>query len=478
MIHMVELKDVVEYSVDYALSKNIDKVISRYHRKKQRILEILNGKLTKDSSYLESGVGVRIFNNGIYIHLSTNIPSIESIKQEIDNAYKVTRVVNKNFIRGLYPLETDAKDVSYILKEDRAFEDYQDILIDFLLSLDREITNYKEVSILTRLFRVTYIDEERYIVTSDGGKIFSRIPRILVTYTLTGKGNGSYISRTGMFGVSGGIGALNYEYMKKEIKNDVKVMHNILFSSVAPPEGEINIVVGNEVAGIIAHEAIGHPFEADRIIGMEGAQAGESYISINSIGDSIASREVTVLDDPTLPSTYGFYIYDDDGVPSSRRVLIKEGIVEGFLHNLITGYLTGAYSNGSARSESYRDEPLVRMGVTFFEPGDYKFDELISEVKHGIYVRSFTEWNIDDLRLNQRYVGYEAYLIKNGEIGDPLKYPVIETNTYNLLRSLVARSEEIILYPGLCGKGDPMQIVPVSFGGPHMLFENIRVLRR
>ena len=475
---MVGYRDVVEYSIDYGLSKNLDMIISRFQSSNKKIIELLNGKEILERIERDSGIGIRVINNNIHIHTSLNVPSIEVVKRKIDEVYSITANLDSSKFTNIEVLETESKDVTYVLKEDKSFLDYENDLLEFIRGLDARISRYKELEVVSRYFKIIYTDEEKYVVTSEGSRIYSRIPRLLIIYYLTGKAEGRFISRSGMVGLSGGLGALNYTQFEEDIMNDLKAMHSIIFESTNPPEGELNIVVGNEVAGIIAHEAVGHPSEADRILGFEGAQAGESYLNEDSIDETIGSPQVTVIDDPTFPSMYGFYLYDDEGIPSKRRFLIERGIVKEFLHNRLTGYLMSTNSNGSARSESFRDEPLVRMGVTFFEPGDYELEELIREARYGLYIKSFTEWNIDDLRINQRYVGFEAYLIDGGEISHPVKYPVIETNTYDLLSSLIGRSKEIRMYPGICGKGDPMQLVPVSFGGPHLLFERIRILRR
>jgi TldD protein len=115
------------------------------------------------------------------------------------------------------------------------------------------------------------------------------------------------------------------------------------------------------------------------------------------------------------------------------------------------------------------------MSNTFVEPGDHTTEELIRMVRHGIYFKSFTEWNIDDKRLNQRYVGLEAYRIKNGEIGELVKAPVLEITTPALWGSVKARGKRMEFEAATCGKGDPMQGVPVWTGGPDTLLSGVRI---
>jgi TldD protein len=117
------------------------------------------------------------------------------------------------------------------------------------------------------------------------------------------------------------------------------------------------------------------------------------------------------------------------------------------------------------------------MSNTFFEPGEHTFEELIEDVKLGVYMRTFKEWNIDDRRYQSKYTGSEAYFIKNGEVTDTLvKRPVMETTSVGMLSAIDAISKDFTLeFPATCGKSDPSQGVPVSAGGGEIRFRNIRL---
>jgi TldD protein len=231
----------------------------------------------------------------------------------------------------------------------------------------------------------------------------------------------------------------------------------------------MDLVCGPEVAGIAAHESCGHPMEADRILGREMSQAGRSFVFKGGpywIGTKIGSNAVTIVDDPTIERSYGYYMYDDEGVKARRRFLYKEGVINEFLHNRESAAKLGTRSNGSSRSINYDREAIVRMANTFVLPGKLSEEELIEDIKHGVYMKSFTEWNIDDKRFNQRYVGREAYLIEKGELTYPLSRPIIETTTEKFWTAVDAVSKEVKFDAATCGKGDPSQGVPVYTGGP------------
>jgi TldD protein len=116
------------------------------------------------------------------------------------------------------------------------------------------------------------------------------------------------------------------------------------------------------------------------------------------------------------------------------------------------------------------------MANTFFEQGNFTQEELIEDVKRGILMNSFTEWNIDDRRFQSKYVGLEVYLIEDGEVTDTMiRRPILELTTYGILESVDAVGKDFFAPLGLCGKGDPMQGVPVSLGGPHVRLRDIKI---
>jgi TldD protein len=261
----------------------------------------------------------------------------------------------------------------------------------------------------------------------------------------------------------------------KLIGEEVKALADVLLKAEAAKEEQGDIILGPEVVGIVSHESSGHPGEADRILGREAAQAGEAYLKRDSLGLKVGSDIVNVVEDPTIPRSFGYYLYDDEGVKARKRYLIKEGKINEFLHNRSTAQVMGVESNASARSVAFNREPIVRMANTFVEPGDLSFDELIEGVDYGVYIKNFMEWNIDDRRFNQRYVGLESYRIEDGELRGRLRNPVLEITTPGLWSAVDAVGKDLKFTAAYCGKGDPMQAIPVWTGGPHLRLRGIRL---
>ncbi len=239
------------------------------------------------------------------------------------------------------------------------------------------------------------------------------------------------------------------------------------------PIGKYDVILSPELTGIASHESCGHPYEADRILGREAAQAGKSFIKKEMLGQKIGTGVVSVVDDPTIPNSYGFYLYDDEGIKAQKRFLIKNGIINAFLQNRETAAEFGIASNASSRAKEWFSEPIVRMANTFVSPSNYSFEELLETIKNGVYIKSFMEWNIDDKRYNQKYTGLESYLIKNGKIVKLVKAPTLEITTPAFWSSIDAVGKDLEFSAGTCGKSDPMQPIPVWLGGPSIRLRNI-----
>ncbi len=278
-------------------------------------------------------------------------------------------------------------------------------------------------------------------------------------------------------GETGGLEIVKRIRLLELVEAEAETLVEVVGTAEKSPSGIMDVVLSPELSGIAAHESVGHPQEADRILGREGAQAGESYLSKDSLGTKIGSKEANVSDDPTLPHSNGYVPVDDEGVVSRKRRLIVGGRINEFLQNRATSSLLGVEDNGSSRSSGFDREPIIRMSNTFVEPGDYSTtEELIREVSDGIYIKSFTEWNIDDKRLNQRYTGLEAYRIERGEATHLIRAPVLEITTPALWGSVKGRSKRLEFEAASCGKGDPMQGIPVWTGGPDTLLANVRIM--
>lgn len=239
-------------------------------------------------------------------------------------------------------------------------------------------------------------------------------------------------------------------------------------SAVDAPAGLMPVVLGAGWPGVLLHEAVGHGLEGD-------FNRKESSLFTGKIGQLVTSPLCTIVDDGTLPSRRGSLTVDDEGVPSQCNVLIKDGILQGYMQDKMNARLMGVAPTGNGRRESYAHLPMPRMTNTYMQAGQHKFDEMIESVKHGIFAPHFGGGQVDITSGKFTFSTSEAYLIENGKITKPVKGATLIGSGIEVMQqiSMVADQVEIDHGIGVCGKDG--QSVPVGVGQPACKIEKITV---
>lgn len=467
-------EDIIFYAIKLIEKSGAEYVEARMQHTTGNTFIIKNSNidvLSLDNNY---GLGIRYLLNGSLGFLSTNIISKENIKRIIYQSIKKTLNIFRLSEKIKLSEEKSIKKTYSVKQKKKLLDTGIEEKIALLKAADKEMVGTK-VNFLGRYLHYSDNVTTEHLITNEGRNIMAQIPRISLFYFLNIKENGKTATRFWKYGGTGGFETFEKLKVNEILINEANTMQNTLRKGTKTPKGITDVVVAPQVVGIMVHESAGHPYEADRIFGREAAQAGESFINSKMIGTKIGSNIVNVVDDPTIKNSYGFFLFDNEGVKSRRKYLIKNGMINEFLHNRETAAYMGIKSNGSSRAVEYDKESIVRMSNTFLLPGEYTEEELISEVKKGIFIKNFTEWNIDDKRLNQKYVGSEAYIIENGNITKPIITPIIETTTPKLWSSVDGIADNTEFHAANCGKGEPMQVIPVWFGGPSMRLTKIFV---
>ncbi len=472
-----EAKQLAEDAVSRARSAGASYAEARVQATSGRQFLLKNGE-PQPSFFSEGyGIGLRVLAGGALGFAATNSLGKSSVREIASRAVKVARASATALRRPIRFDSSKAVRRKWAAVEKVKVENADaKWLRDVLLDMEGRIADGKAgVRIPGRFLGLGVDLDSKYYVNSDGAAVEGRLPRVSFFGSLTAIEGGDTAQRFIQAGESGGLEVVKRIRLVEKVEEEAKVLGRVLRNAAKPPTDVVDVILSPELSGIAAHESVGHPQEADRILGREGAQAGESYLKADSLGRKIGSDDANVSDDPTLVHSNGFTPVDDEGVQGRKRRLIKDGVINEFLQNRATAAEFRTSSNGSSRASGFDREPIIRMSNTFVEPGDYTLDELVKEVNHGIYFKTFTEWNIDDKRLNQRYVALEAYLVENGEMKGLVKSPVLEITTPRLWGSVKARSRTLEFEAATCGKGDPMQGAPVWTGGPDTLLTRIKL---
>jgi len=238
--------------------------------------------------------------------------------------------------------------------------------------------------------------------------------------------------------------------------------------SVAAPAGEMPVVLGPGWPGILLHEAIGHGLEGDFNRKKTSAFAG-------LMGKRVASKGVTVVDDGTLADRRGSLSIDDEGTPTSRTVLIEDGILTGYIQDRLNARLMGMRPTGNGRRESFAHMPMPRMTNTYMLSGDRKKDEIIRGVKKGLYAVNFGGGQVDITSGKFVFTCTEAYMIEDGRIGPAVKGATLIGNGPDVLTRISAIGDDMMLDPGIGTCGKQGQGVPVGVGQPTLRIDGLTV---
>ncbi|MFU2089981.1 metalloprotease TldD [Avibacterium avium] len=239
-------------------------------------------------------------------------------------------------------------------------------------------------------------------------------------------------------------------------------------NAIPAPAGLMPVVLGAGWPGVLLHEAVGHGLEGD-------FNRKESSLFTGKVGELVTSPLCTIVDDGTLPNRRGSLTIDDEGVPSQCNVLIKDGILQGYMQDKMNARLMGVAPTGNGRRESYAHLPMPRMTNTYMLEGKSKFDDLIASVDRGIFAPHFGGGQVDITSGKFVFSTSEAYLIENGKITKPVKGATLIGSGIDVMQniSMVADSVEIDHGIGVCGKEG--QSVPVGVGQPALKIEEITV---
>ncbi|APG48108.1 metalloprotease TldD [Phaeobacter porticola] len=238
--------------------------------------------------------------------------------------------------------------------------------------------------------------------------------------------------------------------------------------AVPAPAGEMDVVLGPGWPGILLHEAIGHGLEGD--FNRKGSSAFAGLM-----GQQIAAKGVTVLDDGTIPDRRGSITIDDEGTPSQKTTLIEDGKLVGFMQDRQNARLMGVASTGNGRRESYAHAPMPRMTNTYMLGGDANPDDLVASIKDGIWAVGFGGGQVDITNGKFVFSCTEAYRVKDGKVGAPVKGATLIGDGATALNKIRALGNDMALDPGMGNCGKQGQWVPVGVGQPTVLMGGLTV---
>jgi TldD protein len=305
------------------------------------------------------------------------------------------------------------------------------------------------------------------VARADGTRAADVRPLVRMSITVIAEANGRREVGSGGGGGRFGLGYFQDAQLERYVDQAVNAALTNLESRPAPA-GEMTVVLGPGWPGVLLHEAVGHGLEGDF------NRKGSSTFA-GRIGQRVAARGVTVLDDGTLPDRRGSLNVDDEGHPSQRNVLIEDGILKGYIQDSMNARLMGVPATGNGRRESYAHVPMPRMTNTYMLAGDKTKEEIVASIKRGLYATNFGGGQVDITSGKFVFSASEAFWVENGRIQYPVKGATIIGNGPDSLTrvKMIGNDLELDTGVGVCGKEG--QSVPVGVGQPTLRIDGLTV---
>lgn len=421
-------------------------------------IAFVGGNIVGNSRSATGGVSARVYSNGSWGFASSPETGGESIKAVVMGATDNARFLDSREAKGKGPLPVVAVTANNDFSTNKPRLGQKE-LVDFLREVDNHIAG-KYPDLASRRVSLGCTDMEKMMLTSDGSHSHSMIPRTSLGVVLYMQKDGRPVTLSKSFG---GLGQFE-DVMKSpsDLFEGIEELYGHLVKKsegVFAEAGTQTCVLDAELAGILAHEAIGHTTEADLV--MAGSAAGVL------MDKEAASPLVTLVDfanvcfDKTCPVPV--YV-DDEGTEAQDVFIIKEGILRSYMHNKESAAFFGVAPTGNARAFAFSDEPLIRMRNTAILPGESKLEDMIASVDNGYYLMKPSNGQADSTSefMFGVTLGYE---IKNGKLGRAIMDTTISGVAFDMLKTVTMVSDEMRWSGagGMCGK---KQSIPVGMGGP------------
>ncbi|MBD9371300.1 metalloprotease TldD [Rhizobium sp. ARZ01] len=306
------------------------------------------------------------------------------------------------------------------------------------------------------------------ILRADGHKVTDIRPMTRINISVVvGEGDRQ---ESGSFGMGGrrGFGEFLTTESWQHGADEALRQALVNLEAIEAPAGTMDVVLSSGWPGVMLHEAVGHGLEGDFNRKKTSAFSG-------LLGEQVAAKGVTVVDDGTIEARRGSLTIDDEGTPSGYNLLIEDGKLVGYMQDRQNARLMGMKATGNGRRQSYAHSPMPRMTNTYMLSGDKTPDEIIASVKNGIYAVSFGGGQVDITSGKFVFGCTEAYLIEDGKIGAPVKGAMIIGNGPEAMRrvTMIGNDSKLDTGIGMCGKAG--QSVPVGVGQPHLRMDQITV---
>jgi TldD protein len=303
------------------------------------------------------------------------------------------------------------------------------------------------------------------VAGSDGRWVEETRPRVRLVVTVVAARDGNI--QTGFHGPAALAGLETIERNPPAATAEVAARRAVtMLDSDPAPAGEMTAVLAPGMGGVLFHEAVGHPLEADIV-------EREASVYRGRVGETLASSIVNGVDDATVPNAWGSFSFDDEGTPGQRTVLFTEGVLQGWLYDRLRAEEDGVPSSGNGRRQSYAHPPIPRMSNTYLLNGSASAQELLSSTERGVFVTALAGGQTNPATGDFVFGCSEAFLIERGEVTRPVRGANLIGRAIEVMSNVDGLADDFDIWPGVCGKDG--QGVPVGSGSPTLRISRITI---
>ena len=414
-----------------------------------------DGEVEGLASGSETGFALRVLVDGAWGFASSNDLASASWSAALERAVGLAQAAARGAKHKVRLADAPAlrKTVVWKPRKDPRGVPHEEKL-DLLRRMEAAVREVPEITNVTTAYSDATV--RKVFRSTDGAALDATLTRSVAQAHFTAKRGAELAGRSSRVGGTKGWELFADEDPVPKALAAAKATAKAL-GAPAAKGGRRTVVIDSELAGVFAHEAVGHASEADLIA------AGESCFK-GRLGQRLGIEGLSIRDDSTVPGGFGSFPFDDNGVAGASKPILEDGILVGFLADRAQAAELGVAPNGAARAQDFHSRPLVRMSNTLIEAGDHPEDEVFAGIKDGVYCKGSRGGQVDTARGTFLFNAQEAYRIQDGEVTTALRDVSLTGDILSTLRNITALGDTARMGdPGYCGKG---QWVPVCDGGP------------
>ncbi len=454
-----DLQEMADRAVRYAADSGARYCDARAEEYERGAVRIEDGQADHASIARDMGIGVRLAGSGSWGFFSVTCPqSFEQVRCGIDGILEKPSGPGI----GLYPGTAVKANVDYPVLKRPDMEEMVRIGVRCGKAM-LDVPGVIKSTVVPQYSRCS-----KYFASSEGAGILQNFTDVTAHMAATAHDSGLTQSVDATEGGRGGMEMITDHDRIYHTAQDIaqKASQLTRAGPAAESKAATTVVMNPDFVALLAHEILGHPSEADRVLGREMAWAGGAWWK-GMTGQRIGSEELNVFDDPTISRSLGWYRFDDEGVRTERTPLVQDGVLTGHMQSRETGSVFGTKPTGNMRAADYRHMPLIRMACTCIGGGTQSPEEIIKGVKSGYLISNMKVPSIDMRRYNWSISCQYAHRIEDGAITDLCRDVIVVGNAPEFFQSIDACGNDFAVRPITnCGKGDPMQAMVMGNGGP------------